>query len=357
MASLGLRFLFSLLFSLVLLVLVPAERVTAENGRNTPALGVLTGEPAGSESVFVREAAELFGTEGLLRVIPKPGNAGLNNIAALLTDPRVDLAFVSGDALAQALTSDADGTLGSQLELVLKLAPHEIHVVARSGITSLADLAGKRVNVGPAGSSAAIAAGPLFKALNIAVEPISLDAQSAMAKLKDGTIAAVVVVGAKPTPLISEIPAGLGLHLLPIEFGPDTEPRFLPARFEQRDYPNLIAGPDAVPTLAAGMVLLAAKEKAGSTDKVARFVTILFSRFGDLQAQDKHPKWRDINLAAAVPGLTRTAAAKAWLAQRATRVEPIAASAAGTDLPSLQSEAQKEALFEKFIEWRRAKGH
>jgi TRAP-type uncharacterized transport system substrate-binding protein len=178
-----------------------------------------------------------------------------------------------------------------------------------------------------------------------------------LAKLKDGTIAAAMVVGAKPTPLISDIPAGLGLHLLPIEFGPDTENRFLPARFEQHDYPNLIAGPDAVPTLATGMILLTAKDKAGSADKVERFVTTLFSRFRDLQAQDKHPKWRDINLAAAVPGLTRTEAAKIWLAARANRVEPIAASAAAATIPSLPSEAQKEALFEQFIEWRRAKGH
>lgn len=359
MASCVLRIVIRLVLSFALLAFMPEGRLTAARAADAPSLGLIAGDPAGSETLLALEMADLFAAEASLRVIPKPGDAGLNNIAALFTDPGADIAFVSADALAHAQARDAKGTLSGRLELVLRLCPQDIHILARRGIVSIADLAGKPVNFGPAGSSSAVTAKRLFEALATEVEHVALDAESALAKLKDGAIAASVIVGAKPTPLISDIPADLGLHLLPVAFGPDTEAAFLPARFERDDYPNLVAASTPVPTLATGMMLLAAKAKddTGSAERIARFVDTLFSRFADLQAADKHPQWRNINLAAILPSLVRTEAAEVWLAERASGVAPMTASAAGATGPSLTSENQREALFKQFIEWRRAKGH
>jgi hypothetical protein len=47
--------------------------------------------------------------------------------------------------------------------------------------------------------------------------------------------------------------------------------------------------------------------------KVANFVRVFFDRLHDLQAPPHHPKWRDIDLAAAVPGWTRFAPAEQWI--------------------------------------------
>ena len=126
-------------------------------------------------------------------------------------------------------------------------------------IGSLSELAGKKVSVGPQGSSSAATATALFNALGITVEPQHLDASTAIERLKQGTIDAAVVVGGKPYPLVSAVPTNSGIHLLPVPFGASLEAVYLPTRIEQHDYTDLIQPGGEVPTVATGMVLLAAK--------------------------------------------------------------------------------------------------
>jgi hypothetical protein len=47
----------------------------------------------------------------------------------------------------------------------------------------------------------------------------------------------------------------------------------------------------------------------------------LFSRIDKLQAPGFDPKWKSINLAATVPGLTRFPAAQAWLDRQSRATE------------------------------------
>jgi uncharacterized protein len=331
-------------------------------------LGLMAGDAGGTESVLAAEMAELFVVGPSLRVLPRTGDAGHGNLARLLTEPGIDIAFVSTDALVDASAREF-GDLQARLELVARLGPQEIHVVARHHITRLEDLAGHKVNFGPVGGSAAVTGERLFKTLNIQVEPQALDLRAAFAQLQHGAIDAVVIVGGKPVPIISEIPAGLGIHLLPIPFPAAVEDTYLPARFDHDDYPNLIETETSVPSLATGMALLAArgKDDPSAPDRVALFIETLFSRFAELERPDRHAKWREINLAATLPGFARAPAAEAWLAGRPGTDGPVAASggpvgtsieasAAGA-LPLPMSEDQKEALFKGFIEWQRAKRH
>src|SRR4249920_3582562 len=185
---------------------------------NADWLGVIAGDEAGSEIELAAEMAELFANDSPFRVVPVPGDSGLKNISRLLHDPHIDAGFISTDALAGAKTQSAGNDLAERLQVVARFCPQEVHVLARADIKSLADLAGKKVNIGPAGGSSAVTATILFRAFNIKVEPLALDGHAAIEKLKQGTIAAVVIVGAKPTPLIAEISASDGLHLLPIAF-------------------------------------------------------------------------------------------------------------------------------------------
>jgi TRAP transporter TAXI family solute receptor len=325
-------------------------------------LGLIAGPPAGSETVLAADMASLFADDAALHVLPMLGDAGAGNIALLLNDPHVDIAFVSTDALAEA--EAASGSFAERLELVARLYPQEVHVLARADIGSLADLAGKKVNFGPAGSGSAITAASLFKALGIAVEPSRLDAGASLEQLKQGAISASVIVGGKPSPLVSGIPANFGIHLLPIPFGASLEAAYLPTHFEADDYPNLVQPGEELPAVATGMVLLTAKSKSdpGAPERVARFVDTLFSRFAELQAPDRHPKWREVNLAASLPGFKRTRAAEAWLAKRpGEAAKPLVASASAAQAPALPdslslSADQKEALFKHFIEWQRGQG-
>ena len=200
----------SLIVGLVLIVFGAGAAPRAE--AETAWLGLVAGPPASSETVQAADMARLFEKDGAFRVVPMLGDAGAGNIALLLNDPSVDVAFVSIDALSAAAATDP--TLSDRLELVVRLAPQEIHVLARTDIDSVADLAGGKVSFGPVGSSSAATAAALFKALSISVEAESLDASAAIERLKQGTIDAAVIVGGKPYPLIGAVPANSGVHLL-----------------------------------------------------------------------------------------------------------------------------------------------
>jgi TRAP transporter TAXI family solute receptor len=327
-------------------------------------LGLIAGPAGASETVFAADMASLFPPSGGLRVLPMLGDAGAGNIEALLDDPHVDMAFGGTEALAAAEAKDK--RLAEKLELVAKLSPQEVHVLARGEIASLADLAGRQVSFGPPGSASAATAGALFKALGLSIEAVNLDEAVAIERLKQGTLSAAVIVGGKPSPLIAAVPPTAGLRLLSIPFGAQLEANYLPTELGPDDYSNLIQPGGDVATVATGMVLLAARAKndPGSGERIGHFVGTAFSSFAGLKAEGRHPKWREVNLAASEPGLTRSRAAEAWLAAHneaevRPATKPIAASAnaaAGPDLAEgLMSTEQKEALFKRFLEWKRGK--
>ena len=76
--------------------------------------------------------------------------------------------------------------------------------------------------------------------------------------------------------------------------------------FTKDDYPNLLQGHDRVDTIAVPAVLAVFSWPAKSERyrKVERLVQYLFARWDKFQHPPYHPKWRDINLAATVPGWT-----------------------------------------------------
>jgi uncharacterized protein len=329
-------------------------------------LGLIAGPATSSETVLAADMAGLVPASANLKVATMLGDGGAGNLVALLDDPYVDVAFVSTDALADAMARERG--LASRVELVARLAPQEIHLLARADIDSLAALAGKPVNFGPAGSASAVSGAALFKALGVKVKPAAFDAPNAIEQLKQGKISAAVIVGCKPSPLVAAIPASSGIHLLPVSFGAELEAAYLPTRLTPDDYPNLIQAGGRIGTVATGMVLLAAKAKSdpGSAMRVDRFVDSVFPRFTELQAQGRHPKWREVNLAASLPGVTRVRAAAAFVGEPAPELaKPKAAKASAMEPPALPkttaaqeiaiSKEQKESLFKRFIEWQRGK--
>jgi TRAP transporter TAXI family solute receptor len=338
-----------------------AGRPSAESGakarRNLPRL--IAGPAAGSETVLADDMASLF-PQGDLNILPILGDAGAGNLARL-DALKVDLAFVSTDVLAEASAKDA--SLHERLELVTRLAPQEVHVLARADIGRLSDLAGREVNFGLPGSASAITAAALFKALQIEVAASNLDVAAAIERLKDGAISAAVFVGGKPSPVIGAIPPSSGIHLLPVSFGESLAVDYLPTRLAPADYTIIEPGGE-VPTVATGLVLLAVTsgEGSGSAARVARFVETVFPRFAELQAEGRHPKWREVNLAASLPGFKRNAAAASWLLGAQDRPKgPVTAKADAIQGPRLvrspsMSREQKETLFQRFIEWQRGNG-
>jgi TRAP-type uncharacterized transport system substrate-binding protein len=203
------------------------------------------------------------------------------------------------------------------LTYIAKLYNEELHVLASAAIRNIAELEGKRVNF--VGTATPI--GPaVFELLKIEVESTADDAVTALQKLKNGQIAALVYIGGKPISLFGSLRPQEGLHLLSIPFTTKMMPStYLPARLTAEDYPDLVAADAPVDTVAVGTVLFAAplQPKSDRYRNVANFVDAFFTQLPRLQEAGHHAKWQDMNLAATVPGWKRFPAAETWLQRNA----------------------------------------
>jgi uncharacterized protein len=98
--------------------------------------------------------------------------------------------------------------------------------------------------------------------------------------------------------------------------------------------------------------------------RIERFVEQMFAKWDRFQVAPRHPKWRDVNLAATVPGWTRHPIAEQMLERfrgpSAGNQEQVGRdfqaflNQAGSGVP--QSAADREALFRQFLQWREKQG-
>lgn len=272
---------------------------------NSGTVGIIAG---GIDGTYIRIAADLAAVldNDRLRVIAMIGRGSVQNIADIMLLRGVDLGIVQSDVLAFARRERLLPSLDRLVQYVCKLYNEEVHILARSGIGNVRDLAGQPVNVDLRGSGTAMTASLLFGALGVAVQERHDPQDVALERLRRGEIAALVYVAGKPARLFTGIRAEEGLRLLPLPAAPALLETYLPASFAEADYPALVP-PGGTETLAVGAVLAVYGWAPGTERhrKVARFVEALAANFEAFLRPPRHPKWREVNLAATVPGWTR----------------------------------------------------
>jgi hypothetical protein len=99
--------------------------------------------------------------------------------------------------------------------------------------------------------------------------------------------------------------------------------------------------------------------------RIERLTERLFANWSKFQNPPFHPKWRDINLAATVPGWTRFVAAEETLQKHQSKdvardgelsrdFQAFLTRSGARAAP--QSQADREALFREFLQWREQQG-
>jgi TRAP-type uncharacterized transport system substrate-binding protein len=202
-----------------------------------------------------------------------------------------------------------------RLAYVLNLFPSELHIFVRPEILKLSDLVGKKVNFNTQGTAAAYSGPLIFSRLGLDVEQTFIPHQVALEQMRKGDIAAVVFVTSKPVDAFVRGHWDPGFKFLPVSYDGKLEDYYVPAFLDASDYPSLVKPGERVSTIAVPTALVAFNwaPKSNRFGRVARFVDRLFSRIESLQVAGFDPKWKSINLAATVPGLSRFPAAQAWL--------------------------------------------
>jgi uncharacterized protein len=258
-------------------------------------LGLITGGENGTYYQFGQDLKRLGKSSGInLRVHPSKGS--VENIFAVHQRRGIHLGIVQSDVLAfvaDAQSSPAVAQIARSTRMVLPLHDEEVHVLARRGIGSFDNLAGKRVAVGQEGSGAHLTASVLFKLSEVTpAERVPIDGPEALAQLKAGRIDAMVYVAGYPVSLLKGgVTAADGLELVPISSKSVLEsyaPAEIPANvYEWQTTP--------VSTVAVKAVLVSFDFRQRECDSVGRLAQAIV-KGREWLTRNGHPRWKMVDL-------------------------------------------------------------
>ena len=327
--------------------------------KNAWTIGIVGGLLSGTYMRFVDEMASVLNDGDNLRILPIVSYGAASNLDDLLYLRGVDAAVTQSDVFEYFRTQRKTPNLDRRVQYIIRLPISELHILARNDVQSLEDLRGKKVNFGPAGTGASLTGTIVFQRLGINVNQVLIDQPTALQKLQSGEVDAIARVIPKPIDFFAKIPANSGLHLVNIPFTKAFEDFYTLGEFTKQDYPNLVDNQDHIDTIAVPAVLAVFNWPKNSDRyaRVQRFIEYLFNRWDTLQHPPYHPKWRDVNLAATVPGWTRFSVAEEMLQtmqsqQQQQQQQRAAFETFLSNQPTApNTDADREALFRKFLQW------
>jgi uncharacterized protein len=284
-------------------------------GVNDATINIITGTPNGTYLLFAYDMAAVLDSTNL-RILGIIGKGGGQNVSDILHLKGIDLGITQTDILSHFRRSGVAGAnIADRLVYVTKLYNEELHLVTSRSINSLDDLNNKVVSFGEAGSSADISGRLIFEILGVKVTPVNMNQVDALLAIKSGQIAATLMLEGKPLSILSAVKETDGLRLIGVPYTQALEDEYLPASLSSQDYPGLVHSDQLVETVAVGAVLAAYNwpKNTERYQRVARLVGALFNRLAEFQKSPRHPKWKEVNLAAKLPGWKRFPAATEWL--------------------------------------------
>jgi TRAP-type uncharacterized transport system substrate-binding protein len=325
--------------------------------KNAWTVGIVGGLLSGTYMRFVDEMASALNDGDNLRILPVVSYGAASNLDDLLYLRGIDAAVTQSDVFEYFRTQRKTPSLDSRVQYIIRLPIAELHILARNEVQSLEDLRGKKVNFGPAGTGASLTGTIVFQRLGINVDQVLIDQPSALQKLQSGEVDAIARVIPKPIDFFAKIPLNSGLHLVNIPFTKTFEDFYTLGEFTKQDYPNLLEQ-DHIDTIAVPAVLAVFNWPKNSDryTRVQRFIQYLFNRWDTFQHPPYHPKWRDVNLGATVPGWTRFSVAEEMLQQFQAQQQQQKQQRADFDnfvsnqgkVPT--TDADREELFSKFLQ-------
>jgi TRAP-type uncharacterized transport system substrate-binding protein len=340
---------------------------------NENTIGLISGSPNSDDTYLqmAHDLADVLNDGDNLRILPISGIGGPRNIRDVRYLKGVDVGLTQTSILNNFRRSNERmGQTENKIAYIAKLFNEEVHLVARPTITSITQLNGLKVNLDARGSGTSYSMRDIFNALNIEIEEVSMSQAEAFEKVKSGEIAATVLIGGKPVRSMTKLGRADGLHFVPIPYDQPLLADYLPATLTPADYPELIPAGQSVETVAVGAVLIAYNWPKTNVDRyrrVERFVDAFFSKADELMKPPRHPKWREVNIAAILAGWPRFDAAQAWLdahhrgnaadvrpqpPQTVAPQPPQAVAASGSTRSAAEIISQDPALFQEFLRWR-----
>jgi TRAP transporter TAXI family solute receptor len=332
--------------------------------KNKGTVGIATGQLDASYPALAQDIAKVLDDGDNLRVIPMITYGSVGNIEDLLYLRNVDIAFTKSDNFAY-FKEKMNVNLRNRVHFITRLFDAELHVLVRPEIRGWEDLRGKKVNIGVTGNAAHTTVPILMKALSIDFEILTLDHAIGLEMMKKGEISAAIRVGGKPMNTFSKIPPNSGFRFLSIsasDFAKKFSETYVLGKLSSEDYPALIPAGETITTIAVPDILAVYNWPKGTDryQRVEKFITAFFRNFDKLREGPFHPKWKEINLAATIPGWTRSEIAERMLQELASKSGNTLREEFNAFLEKNRRETsyisssptERDALFRQFLDWR-----
>ncbi|NOZ92467.1 MAG: TAXI family TRAP transporter solute-binding subunit [Dictyoglomi bacterium] len=244
-----------------------------------------------------------------VKVEARSTGASVANIN-LLKDGQADMAFVQNDIAYYAYNGVEvfEGKKVDNIAGMMALYPEHIQIVtlADSGINSVADLKGKRVAVGAAGSGVEANAKQILEAYGLSFDDLALadhvSFKDAVQKLKNNQLDAAFLTAGYPTAAVNELAASKAIKLIPID---DEHAKALKEKYPFYVQDIIPAGTykgvdEDVKTVAVKAILIVRKDIP--EDIVYKMLDAIFAHTDEIAKA--HAKGAMINLDNAVKGMS-----------------------------------------------------
>jgi TRAP transporter TAXI family solute receptor len=267
-----------------------------------------TGGNTGTYYAYGSTLAQILQDKIGIPIVVSSTGASKANIQ-LIAAKEADMALVQNDVMDYAYkgTQLFQGQKIDSFYAVAGLYPETCQIVvnANAGIKSVADLKGKRVSVGDAGSGVEFNATQILAAYGITMNDIqkqNLSFGASADALRDGKIDAFFVTAGDPTPAIMDLATSKSIALLPID---DQHADAIIAKYPfytKKVVPGgSYKGSDKdVQTLAVKATIICRKDLPD--DLVYKFTKALFDNKDAIAAA--HAKGKLLNTANAVSGIS-----------------------------------------------------
>ena len=226
----------------------------------------------------------------------------------MLASGDADIAIVQNDVMYYAYTGTdlfAGGNPITSFSAVASCYPEYVQILAKKDITSIEQLAGKKVSVGDAGSGTEFNARQILAAYNLSFDDIKVSNQSfadSADSLKNGTIDAAFVVAGYPTTAVTELATNFDFNLLAIDADHAAKLQSDYAFYYYGVIPADTYTPvkEDIPAVAVMATIVASNNV--SADVIYAFVKGLFDYKDDITAG--HVKGNELDLNTAVSGVS-----------------------------------------------------
>ena len=297
-----------LILAILVVALIAATVLTGCTTAKTNLI-MATGGTSGTYYSFGGAICQIYNTKlENMNVTAQSTGASKENIR-LIGSKEAELAIVQNDVMDYAYQGIElfSGEKVQNIRTVAILYPEIIQIVVspESGINSIADMKGKRISVGDAGSGVEANAKQILEAYGMTFDDIQtshLSFSESASAFKDKQLDGFFVTAGSPNPAIQEITALSSIKLLSIDDATadkliEKYPFYTKYSISKDTYKGMEADAN---TLAVMATLIAGSELA--EDTVYKLTKALFEYQTDLG--NAHAKGKDLTLEGAVKGVS-----------------------------------------------------